>query len=188
MPSDGKLDLLALLVAFGSVEQIQRTSALRPRVSLSQDPRIWWQYAINVVVNEVVHAQRGYTWRFFHERREHRIEYGGLWKRKRLGRQATGGNNQDRPGSDVGGESSQIACSLSLFVRYAALDDGAEASGRTRGSFRLRHHHFIPPHSRATAPKRGSSRAPRAASRPCRCTRRYPSPLLNHQQHSQGRL
>ena len=114
-----------------------------------------------------------------------------MWKRKRLGRQASGGNNQDRPGSDVGGEISQIASLQSepLSVRYAALDDGAKKrlaeleealDFDTIISFRLI----------AERQLRNEARAERHARRVAHAAALVgtPSPLLNHQQHSQGRL
>ena len=74
-----KVDLLALLVAFGSVDQIQRTSAYRPTVPVLGNPQEWWRYAIKVVIKEVVQPQRCYSWSFLRARRTKRIEYGTLW-------------------------------------------------------------------------------------------------------------
>ena len=71
------LDLLALLVAFGSVEQVQRTSSTARRCrsgairgSGGATRSRWWCGEVQ--------PQRCYGWAFLAARREKRLAYGAL--------------------------------------------------------------------------------------------------------------
>jgi hypothetical protein len=88
-------ELLALLVAFGSQGQSDKHAAHRPRASPLQAPAAWWRYAGRVVTHEVVRAHDCYSWPFLANRRQQRLEYVALWKRKRVGKAPGGGGNSD---------------------------------------------------------------------------------------------
>jgi len=97
------VQLLALLVALGSQGQASKYAAYRPRASPLHAPAAaWWRYANRVVTDEVVRAHNCYGWAFLAQRRQKRLEYVSLWKRKRVGRtpKSSSGDEEDEDDDD----------------------------------------------------------------------------------------
>jgi hypothetical protein len=89
--------LLFLSSAFESQARQARYRRFRPRQSnVSDDPKAWWLYAYNAVSLDIREHRARWTPEYFHTRRQDRLEYMLLWKRKRVGsavRSADDGGN-----------------------------------------------------------------------------------------------
>jgi len=142
------VQLLALLVALGSQGQASKYAAHRPRASPLQAPAAWWRYAFRVVTDEVVRAHDCYGWAFLAQRRQKRLEYVSLWKRKRVGRtpkstaedEEDNNDHSDDESDDNIGDKNSDAGSNEYIVRdgsdgkrrdvcnaYVSLDVGEQA-------------------------------------------------------------
>ncbi len=78
--------LLFLSSAFECQARQARYRRFRPRhSSVSDDPKGWWIYAYNAVTLDIREHRSRWTPEYFHTRRQDRLEYMLLWKRKRVG-------------------------------------------------------------------------------------------------------
>ncbi|KAI5965822.1 VPS13 [Candida pseudojiufengensis] len=55
---------------------------LRPKVSPSEDPKAWFKYSAECVLNEIHEKHYKWSWEYFQKRRDQRIAYLKLWKLK----------------------------------------------------------------------------------------------------------
>ncbi|KAI9340870.1 hypothetical protein BDR26DRAFT_820276 [Obelidium mucronatum] len=77
--------LLTLTRAFSLFVKAQKYRKFRPPRYLrpTADPRLWLNFAVNCVVDDIHERNEKWSWRFFEERRDRRILYIGLYKRSK---------------------------------------------------------------------------------------------------------
>jgi hypothetical protein len=112
------IQLLSVMVGFGSAGQATAYARARPKTSPLRSPKLWWKYAYNVVLEEVVSANRCYSWSFLMARRKLRIEYVGLWKHKINKTLSTGDKWRLTLLENVKHKTPQLSTQLSFFFFF----------------------------------------------------------------------
>ncbi|CAH2355297.1 vacuolar protein sorting-associated protein 13 [[Candida] railenensis] len=67
---------------------------LRPKIPVSEDPKRWFKYAAESILNEIHERNYKWTWEYFEKRRDQRKEYVSLWKLHLLGNVLTAEQNE----------------------------------------------------------------------------------------------
>ncbi|KAF3939905.1 hypothetical protein ABW19_dt0201163 [Dactylella cylindrospora] len=83
LDEDQYRDALMLIDLFHFYIRHQQYKKFRPKVSLPENPRIWLKFAVTAVLDEIHERNRKWTWGYFKERRDDRIRYISLFKRKK---------------------------------------------------------------------------------------------------------
>ncbi|EWC44073.1 hypothetical protein DRE_07208 [Drechslerella stenobrocha 248] len=76
-------DALMLIDLFHFYIRHQQYKKLRPKVTLKQDTRAWLNFAITAVLSEIHEKNKKWTWDYFKERRDDRLKYVRLFKKKK---------------------------------------------------------------------------------------------------------
>lgn len=77
-------DLLWTASKFHWYLKTQKFRRLKPKVQVSEDPRAWFKYAAESIVNEIHEKNYKWSWAYFKERRDQRKAYVTLYKTKIL--------------------------------------------------------------------------------------------------------
>ncbi|KAL1985887.1 hypothetical protein VTN96DRAFT_7265 [Rasamsonia emersonii] len=85
LDSDQYRDILMLVDLFHYFIRHQEYRKLRPARSPKEDPRAWLKFAGNAVLSKIHERNRRWTWDYIKERRDDRIAYITLFKRKKRG-------------------------------------------------------------------------------------------------------
>ncbi|KAJ6262787.1 Vacuolar protein-sorting-associated protein [Drechslerella dactyloides] len=76
-------DSLMLIDLFHFYIRHQQYKKFRPKVTLKEDTRAWLRFAITAVRNEIHEKNKKWTWGYFKERRDDRLKYIRLFKKKK---------------------------------------------------------------------------------------------------------
>ncbi|KAK6332723.1 hypothetical protein TWF696_002747 [Orbilia brochopaga] len=76
-------DSLMLIDLFHFYIRHQQYKKFRPKVTLKEDTRAWLRFAITSVLSEIHEKNRKWTWAYFKERRDDRLKYIRLFKKKK---------------------------------------------------------------------------------------------------------
>lgn len=82
-------DMLWLAELFEVYQRTREFKQFRPTFPVKKDPKAWFKYAANVVLKQVQQKRQGWTWEYILNRRNDRIRYVQLFKKKTLGQQMT---------------------------------------------------------------------------------------------------
>ncbi|OAX85316.1 hypothetical protein ACJ72_00311 [Emergomyces africanus] len=83
LDEDQYRDALMLVDLFHYFIRHQEYKQLQPKVRPKEDPRAWLQFAANSVLNKIHERNRRWTWDYIKERRDDRIAYINLFKKKK---------------------------------------------------------------------------------------------------------
>lgn len=76
-------DSLMLVDLFHSFIRHREHKALKPKCEPKEDPRAWFRFAGNAVLSKIHERNRRWTWDYIRERRDDRIQYIDLFKKKK---------------------------------------------------------------------------------------------------------
>lgn len=79
-------DILWTALKFHWYQRTWKFRKLRPKVSAEEDPKRWFKYAAESILNEIHQKNYRWSWDHFKSRRDQRKAYVGLWKSKLLKR------------------------------------------------------------------------------------------------------
>lgn len=74
-------DLLWTASKFHWFIKTRRFKKSRPKVSPSEDPKAWFKYAAQTILDEIHERNYKWSWEYFAKRRDSRIKYVSLWKK-----------------------------------------------------------------------------------------------------------
>ncbi|PHH90856.1 hypothetical protein CDD83_2455 [Cordyceps sp. RAO-2017] len=95
LDDDQYRDALMMVDLFHYFIRHQEYRALKPKgVRPDQDPRAWFRFAGNAVLGKIHERNRKWSWDFFRERRDDRIRYIDLFKKKRQQQQLSTDDNE----------------------------------------------------------------------------------------------
>ncbi|SGZ50437.1 CIC11C00000002743 [Sungouiella intermedia] len=80
-------DILWTALKFHWYQKTWKFRKLRPKTTVEENPREWFQYAAKSVLDEIHDKNYKWSWEFFKKRRDQRKKYIELWKKKLLKRQ-----------------------------------------------------------------------------------------------------
>ncbi|KAI1002652.1 Vacuolar protein sorting-associated protein 13 [Podosphaera aphanis] len=84
LDDDQYRDALMMVDLFHYFIQHQEYKKLKPRhVTPKEDPRAWLNFAVNAVLGKIHDRNRRWSWKFFKERRDDRVRYIELFKKKK---------------------------------------------------------------------------------------------------------
>ncbi|KKZ60828.1 hypothetical protein EMCG_04514 [[Emmonsia] crescens] len=83
LDEDQYRDVLMLVDLFHYFVRHQEYKQHQPKVRPKEDPRAWLQFAANSVLSKIHERNRRWTWDFIKERRDDRIAYINLFKKKK---------------------------------------------------------------------------------------------------------
>ncbi|XWX01808.1 hypothetical protein V2A60_009837 [Cordyceps javanica] len=96
LDDDQYRDALMMVDLFHYFIRHQEYKALKPKgVSVKQDPRAWFQFAGNAVLGKIHERNRKWSWDYFRERRDDRIRYIELFKKKKQQQPLSPEENED---------------------------------------------------------------------------------------------
>ncbi|KAJ2973574.1 hypothetical protein NQ176_g6529 [Zarea fungicola] len=96
LDDDQYRDALMMVDLFHYFIRHQEYKSLQPKgVTPKEDPRAWFQFAGNAVLGKIHERNRKWSWGFFKERRDDRIRYIELFKKKKQQQQLTPEEIQD---------------------------------------------------------------------------------------------
>ncbi|KAK6541287.1 hypothetical protein TWF694_008645 [Orbilia ellipsospora] len=76
-------DALMLIDLFHFYIRHQQYKKFRPKSALSNDSKAWFKFAITAVLSEIHEKNKKWTWAYFKERRDDRLQYINLFKKKK---------------------------------------------------------------------------------------------------------
>ena len=82
-------DSLMLVDLFHYFIRHQEYRKLQPKQSPQEDPRAWFRFAGNAVLDRIHDRNRRWTWEFFRERRDDRLRYIELFKKRKREEKST---------------------------------------------------------------------------------------------------
>ncbi|KAF2089652.1 vacuolar protein sorting-associated protein 13 [Saccharata proteae CBS 121410] len=88
-------DALMLVDLFHYFIRHQEYKKFQPRSAVKEDPRAWLQFAGKAVLDKIHDRNRRWTWDFFKERRDDRIRYIELFKKKKKEEKLSPAETQD---------------------------------------------------------------------------------------------
>lgn len=77
-------DILWTASKFHWYQKTWKFRKLRPKLSVQEDPKAWFQYAAKSILDEIHEKNYKWSWDHFRKRRDQRKTYVGLWKDKLL--------------------------------------------------------------------------------------------------------
>ena len=83
LDEDQYRDSLMLIDLFHSFVQHQEHKRFQPKSSPKEDPRAWFRFAGNAVLDKIKDRNRRWTWEYFRERRDDRRRYIELFKKRK---------------------------------------------------------------------------------------------------------
>ncbi|ATY65465.1 vacuolar sorting-associated vps13 [Cordyceps militaris] len=96
LDDDQYRDALMMVDLFHYFIRHQEYKSLKPKgVTVKEDPRAWFQFAGNSVLGKIHERNRKWSWDFFRERRDDRIRYIELFKKKKQQQPLTPEENED---------------------------------------------------------------------------------------------
>ncbi|KAK8134964.1 vacuolar protein sorting-associated protein 13 [Apiospora sp. TS-2023a] len=96
LDDDQYRDSLMMVDLFHYFIRHQEYKKLQPKdVSPKEDPRAWFQFAGNAVLNKIHERNRRWTWDYFRERRDDRKRYIELFKKKKANQQFSSAETED---------------------------------------------------------------------------------------------
>ncbi|TQS33464.1 hypothetical protein Golomagni_06190, partial [Golovinomyces magnicellulatus] len=96
LDDDQYRDALMMVDLFHYFLRHQEYKALQPKgVSPKEDPRAWLKFAGNAVLGKIHERNRKWSWDYFRERRDDRIRYIELFKKKKAQQPLTTEENED---------------------------------------------------------------------------------------------
>ncbi|KAM3559636.1 hypothetical protein MY1884_003345 [Beauveria asiatica] len=96
LDDDQYRDALMMVDLFHYFLRHQEYKALQPKgVTVKEDPRAWFRFAGNAVLGKIKERNRKWSWAYFKERRDDRIRYIELFKKKKQQQPLTPEENED---------------------------------------------------------------------------------------------
>lgn len=96
LDDDQYRDALMMVDLFHYFIRHQEYKKLQPKgVTVKEDPRAWFQFAGKAVLGKIHERNRKWSWDYFKERRDDRIRYIELFKKKKQQQQLTPEENED---------------------------------------------------------------------------------------------
>lgn len=83
--SDQYRDMLWTVELFNVYQLSRDFQKLRPKIPIKEDPKAWFRYVAKCVLSEVHQKRKEWTWDYILERRNDRIRYVELFKKKTVG-------------------------------------------------------------------------------------------------------
>jgi len=96
LDDDQYRDGLMMVDLFHYFIRHQEYKKLQPKgASPMEDPKAWFRFAGNAVLGKIHERNRRWSWDFFRERRDDRVRYIKLFKKKKQSQQLTAAENED---------------------------------------------------------------------------------------------
>ena len=95
LDEDQYRDALMLVDLFHYFLRHQEYKKFQPKASPKEDPRAWLRFAGNAVLSKIHERNRRWTWGYMKERRDDRVKYIGLFKKKKRGETLTAEEQKD---------------------------------------------------------------------------------------------
>jgi vacuolar protein sorting-associated protein 13A/C len=96
LDDDQYRDALMMVDLFHYFIRHQEYKKLQPKgVTPKEDPKAWFRFAGNAVLSKIHDRNRRWSWEYFKERRDNRVRYIELFKKKKQQQQLTSSENED---------------------------------------------------------------------------------------------